>query len=377
MFSKVKFEIISGLYCDFLNFLVEKEYCISSVEKTDFGVTAICYGRDYKSIARQAKLFQCRTKILKREGAYYKVRNILKRKGAICGVAMVFLCVFLFSNIIWRVDVISPDESLKKDVYSLLYTNDVCAGSIFSENINKAVRQKIFMDVENVGYVTLNFHKGILTCKIDPAISPPSYLKNQTDGNITATESGVIDDLRVYSGFSKVTAGQSVYKGDILVSPTYVDRNGTIQQVMPRAYIKALCQKEYTAQLDFDKEIYLRTGEAEKQSVIKFLGFNIVTQKADTDGWSNYDVERMFYPLTVLNFRFPVTVEATNYYNKEKVHITRDAKTTCLAAEKVIDTMIQNDFSLISEENRYYNYLVEENGMTVVCTVVGYYDITK
>ena len=377
MFSKVKFEIISGLYCDFLNFLVENEYCISMVEKTDFGVTAICYGQDYKSIARLAKSFQCRTKILKREGAYFKVRNILKRKGAICGVAMVFLCVFLFSNIIWRVDVISPDESIKKDVYSLLYTNDVCAGSIFSENKNRDIRQKIFMDVENVGYVTLNFHKGILTCKIDPAINPPSYLENRTDGNILATESGVIDDLRVYNGFSKVTEGQSVYKGDILVSSTYLDRNGTVQQVMPRAYIKALCQKEYTAQLDFDKEIYLRTGETQKQSVVKFLGLDITTEKADTDGWSNYDVERMFYPLTVLNFRFPVTVEETKYYNKNKEHITRDTKTTCLAAEKVIGAMIQQDFSLISEENRYYNYLVEENGMTVVCTVLGYYDITK
>ena len=73
MHSRVKIEIISGLYQEFLNYLVENEFYISSVKSTDFGVTLICKSREYKRIAKAARKYQCRTKILKKKGLYYKL----------------------------------------------------------------------------------------------------------------------------------------------------------------------------------------------------------------------------------------------------------------------------------------------------------------
>ena len=90
MFSKVEFEVVSGLYSAFLNWIVENEISVSDIRSTDFGFTAVCNAKDYKKLAGNAKKFQCRTKIIKRKGVYFKLRKTLKRKGLFAGIALVY-----------------------------------------------------------------------------------------------------------------------------------------------------------------------------------------------------------------------------------------------------------------------------------------------
>lgn len=376
MLSKVKFEIISGLYCEFVNCLIEKGFYITSLEHTDFGMTAVCLASDYKTVKHIAKKFQCRTKIVDKKGLYFRIRPFMKRKGFIAGIFIVFLCMHFFGAIIWGIDIVCPDANIAKDVENMLYANDIYAGSFFSKVKNKKVTQQIFMKVDNVGYVTLNFYKGILTCRIDPAVNKLPYLEKSVYGDITASESGIIEDLRVYKGFSQVQAGQSVYKGDVLVSSTYTDRNGNLHRVMPRAYIKAFCEKEYKAQTDFEKSVYLRTGEYTQQIKLKLPFKDLIIEKADTDGWDIFDKEISFSAVSLAGFRIPATAEKTVFYKKENSSISRDENAAYKAALKTVDAMIENDESVVEITDRTYSYTTDKDALYITCRVQGYFDIT-
>ncbi len=376
MTSKVYFEVYSGLYCEFLNYLVEKEIFVSLIKSTDFGFTAICMAKDYKKIARAAKKFQCKTKIIRKNGLYFKSRKVLARKGIVLSAALVFLYVFLFSKLIWRIDIIAPSKNITEDVNSILYENNCYAGAVFNQEKNQNIIQKIFMDVDNVGYVTLNFYKGILTCKVDATINKMPYLENSTSGNITASLDGVIEELEIYNGFSDIQIGQTVLKGDVLVEPTYVDRNGTLQQVMPRAFIKAYCLKEYSAQTDFNKEVFIRTGKYTEQVSLKFIGKKILIKKADIDAYKQYESEKYFENITILGFSLPLTKETIRFYEKESVNIEKDEQSAYDAAKKAVDTTIKSDTSLLVADKYEYYSKTTEDGVTVFCRVYGHYDIT-
>ncbi len=376
MTSKVYFEVYSGLYCEFLNYLVEKEIFVSLIKSTDFGFTATCMAKDYKKIARAAKNFQCKTKIIRKNGLYFKSRKVLARKGIVLSAALVFLYVFLFSKLIWRIDIIAPSKNITEDVNSILYENNCYAGAVFNQEKNQNIIQKIFMDVDNVGYVTLNFYKGILTCKVDATINKMPYLENSTSGNITASLDGVIEELEIYNGFSDIQIGQTVLKGDILVEPTYVDRNGTLQQVMPRAFIKAYCLKEYSAQTDFNKEVSIRTGKYTEQVSLKFIGKKILIKKADIDAYKQYESEKYFENITILGFSLPLTKETIRFYEKESVNIEKDEQSAYDAAKKAVDTTIKSDTSLLVADKYEYYSKTTEDGVTVFCRVYGHYDIT-
>ena len=376
MTSKVYFEVYSGLYCDFLNYLVEKEIFVSLIKSTDFGFTAICMAKDYKKIARAAKKFQCKTKIIRKNGLYFKSKKILARKGIVLSAALVFLCFFLFSKLIWRIDIIAPSKNITEDVNSILYENNCYAGAVFNQEKNQNIIQKIFMDVDNVGYVTLNFYKGILTCKVDATINKMPYLENSTSGNITASLDGVIEELEIYNGFSDIQIGQTVLKGDVLVEPTYVDRNGTLQQVMPRAFIKAYCLKEYSAQTDFNKEVFIRTGKYTEQVALKLIGKKILIKKADTDAYKQYESEKYFENINILGFSLPLTKETIRFYEKESVKIEKDEQSAYNAAKKAVDATIKSDTSLLVADKYEYYSKTTEGGVTVFCRVYGHYDIT-
>ena len=376
MTSKVYFEVYSGLYCDFLNYLVEKEIFVSLIKSTDFGFTATCMAKDYKKIARAAKKFQCKTKIIRKNGLYFKSRKVLARKGIVLSAALAFLYVFLFSKLIWRIDIIAPSKNITEDVNTILYENNCYAGAVFNQEKNQNIIQKIFMDVDNVGYVTLNFYKGILTCKVDATINKMPYLENSTSGNITASLDGVIEELEIYNGFSDIQIGQTVLKGDVLVEPTYVDRNGTLQQVMPRAFIKAYCLKEYSAQTDFNKEVFIRTGKYTEQVSLKFIGKKILIKKADIDAYKQYESEKYFENITILGFSLPLTKETIRFYEKESVNIEKDEQSAYDAAKKAVDTTIKSDTSLLVADKYEYYSKTTEDGVTVFCRVYGHYDIT-
>lgn len=376
MTSKVYFEVYSGLYCEFLNYLVEKEIFVSLIKSTDFGFTATCMAKDYKKIARAAKKFQCKTKIIRKNGLYFKSRKVLARKGIVLSAALAFLYVFLFSKLIWRIDIIAPSKNITEDVNSILYENNCYAGAVFNQEKNQNIIQKIFMDVDNVGYVTLNFYKGILTCKVDATINKMPYLENSTSGNITASLDGVIEELEIYNGFSDIQIGQTVLKGDVLVEPTYVDRNGTLQQVMPRAFIKAYCLKEYSAQTDFNKEVFIRTGKYTQQVSLKLIGKKILIKKADIDAYKQYESEKYFENITILGFSLPLTKETIRFYEKESVNIEKDEQSAYDAAKKAVDTTIKSDTSLLVADKYEYYSKTTEDGVTVFCRVYGHYDIT-
>ena len=377
MNPKVKFEVRAGLYCDFLTHIAECEIYIADIKSTDFGFTAVCLAKDYAKISKAAKKYQCKTRIIQKKGAYFSIKALTDRKGIIAGTVFVFISIMFFTKLIWRIDVISPDKEITQDIYSLLYKNDCYVGAVFNQEKNQDIIQQIFMDVDNVGYVTLNFYKGILTCKVDGTKNKMPYTQDSTSGNITATADGVIEEIEIYNGFSDIKKGQTVTKGDVLVSATYIDRNGTLQQVMPRAFIKAYCVKEYSVQVMLDKNLWIRNGEYSDRITFKLLNKDFTVKKEEISGYNQFDVQKYFEFLTVLGFRLPVTKETVRYYKKEITNIKNNEQTAYLAGKKIIDSMLKNDASLIEVERCEYQSKSFLDAVMVLCKVYGYYDITR
>lgn len=377
MTNKIEFEIISGLYENFINYLIEKDIYISNIKPSQIGLICVCYAKDYKKISRAAKKFQCRTKIIKKHGIYFLINKIGINYSMIFAICTVFVYIFIFTKIIWRIEVISLDNKVNNEIYNLLYENQIYTGSVFSKEKNHNIRQKIFMSIDDVGYVTLNFYKGVLVCKVDLAQHKMPYTQNTYMQNIVAAQDGVIEDLRVYDGFSDLKIGQSVTKGDILVSSTYIDANGNLQQVNPRAYIKAHCVKKYYAEINFNEKKYLRTGETSENIILKIFGQNIKLKKENLTDFKNYDIEKTFNYVDFLGFCIPATIEKNIYYKKEILPIVWDEKNAAIEAKETVDEIIKNDLALEKIDFKEYSYNISENKITVICTVQGHYDITK
>lgn len=375
MIPKVKFIAEGGMYSEFLNSLIENDFYIFNIVPNDFGFTAVCYASDYLEISRIGKRFQSKLKIQNKIGLYFKFSKLINRKGLWIGVVLYITLSAIFSHFIWRIDVNIDDNNLKNNIYNSLYNNGVYTGAYYTkEKLEKAATYAM---VENeVGQIFLNFYKGVLECEVYPKISKEEYISDTVDHEIVSNLSGIITDLRVYSGFSNVELGQSVSQGDILVNCSMIDEYNNLYYEKARAYIEALCEKTYSVYIPFEKENILYTGKEDKSVYVNFLDGRYQIKKSDKENWYESTEKSKIKSFSILGFRLPLTVETVTYYQMDRYKIKNDTLSANKLGKLQIQQMIWNDEKLKKEVDRQYDYLIDDEGIQINCFVKGYYEIT-
>ena len=375
MVAKVKFRTSAGFYKEFLNYLCENNIPVMNVVYEQFGFTALCYAEDYRFIARAGKKFQVKVRLLEKKGLWFSFGFVLKRKGVLIGVATFLLLTYVFSLMVWDINLEITDETIKNEIITQLFAQNIYPG-VFAdkEKLNRA--EKEILSVNNkLKYVSLNFYKGILNCQISFKTDKADYLAGLKDDNIYAQMSGIISDLRVYDGYSVVQLGQSVARGDMLVSSLHTDKHGNQYTSATRAYIEAICNKSYSVEIPFEKTVEILTGETDQEKTIYFMGYSKDIKCVDSMFKQSSIYKSYIDYCSFFGFHLPLTIKTTHYYKLRQVDIKNDSLTARKVAQLQLEHMIQNDEKLIKENSRQYEYILAKDCLTVYCHINGCYEI--
>ena len=374
--AKILFSATAGLYIQFLNFIKDNEINLYQIKLSPLGFTAICDADDYFFIAKSGRKFQTKVRIEKKKGLYFRIRKLLTRKGIFTAVILFFVMNIVYSNLIWDIDIHTDDATIKNEIVCQLYKQGIYPGSIYDKNLLHNAVEYIMLENQHLGYITLNFYKGILDCNIYRKTVKEDYISDLGPDNIYASKSGIITDIRVYDGFSQVQLGQSVSQGDILVSNSYTDRHGNNYTGKTRAYIEAECDCTYTVFVPYEKCIRLLTGKSEINKTVLFAGKEFILLQADTTGWyDSVKTEKIEY-FSFMGFRFPLTVKTDTYYQTRLLTVTKELSTALSYGKLQLHHIIENDIKLKKEYTRNFTYKTCDDGLRVICDISGIYEIT-
>ena len=376
MFPKVRFEVSAGLYIDFLNYMLEKQWHIFNIVSTRFGFRAVCYAEDYKTIAEASRRYQCKVRIIEKTGIYFTLRKIKKRKGLLVGAALFLILSFAFSYLIWDIKINTEDVVMKNEVVKRLYNCDIKPGSFYTEDKLLQAEENIIRSIDGISYLSLNFYKGLLVCETAPRSYKANYISDRTQQNIYSKMSGIITDIRVYTGYSQVELGQSVSQGDLLVSDSTTDIFGNTYYSDTRAYIEALCNKTYSVFIPFEKTEQLLTGQMDKDILLEFLDTEISIKTADLSQWQASTEKSKIQFFSLFGFHLPMTVKTIYHYQLADMKIETDTLTARAIARLQLQNMIDNDILLKNETDRSYDYIISEEGLQLNCIVTGNYQIS-
>ena len=374
MASKIKFIAVAGLYNAILNHLADKDIPVFNIVFDDFGFSAVCYAQDYKTVAELGRKYGTKIRILKKQGLYFRLKNILNRKGLLAGVAVSLLLYMIFTHIVWTVDIKTDNPELKNDIAVQLYTQGIYTGTFYSkEEFAKAAKNLLRIN-KTISYISLNFYQGILVCEINEKTEKADYISTLSSEDIYSSLSGVISDLRVYEGYAQVELGQSVSRGQILVSHTHTDRHGRVFTAKTRAYIEAIADKTYTVEIPFNKRTMMITGQktTEKTLITPFGSLLLTSAAVPADFLQKTKMEY----LSVMGFHLPVLLITDDFYHTDTVTINHDSLTARKIGQLQLENMIKNDEKLKYEINRNYDYILKEDSLVVFCHINGCYEIT-
>ena len=238
---------------------------LKNIKLEETGFTAQACADDYIKIARFAKNLGMKTKVIKKYGFDFWKFNHRKRYGLFIGIFIFFYMIYFLSGRLWNIDIkgtnlISDEVILKK-----LYDNGVYIGMKinnpqFIDVVN--LERTLLCDIPDISCIVLNFKGTNLEVIINEIHHKKFIIDNETEkNNIIASEPGIITNIKVTNGTSEVKIGQTVVKGQLLISGITEGKTGMLHFKNASGEIKAIIEDTIEMQIDFDQEDYVESNE--------------------------------------------------------------------------------------------------------------------
>lgn len=319
-----------------INRLISEKINMTEIVRNECDTMEITvFGGDIKALENIVSELGAECEVLSSLGLPSVFEKYKKRYGIYIGAALFFLIVYTSTMFVWRIDVVGNEGITKEEIIALLEENGVSEGSFIPGIDVEYVQHRSVLDGEKLAWLSLNRIGTIFTAEVKEKLS--SEKRDPSAVNIVANFDGQIDSIEVYEGEAVVNIGDSVKKGDLLISGI-VDGNASgLREICADGTVIGRVSENIHVEIPFENTEKRYTGkEIRKNKLIFFRNYvnlfinsRISIQKYDTI--ISRKVLELFDGTSL-----PVGIETEIYKEYEEVSVTY---TQTEAAELAIATL--------------------------------------
>ncbi len=204
-----------------------------------FTVGLWVYEKDVAEVENIAQKTMCSLNIVEIKGGSKNNSFLMRRKFLILFVLLSFLLLVLSSMFIWEIDVYGNEELTKTEILRVLYACGVQEGCFWPNISAETVRSKMLTKLPELSWMTVNVSGSRAMVLVQERKEKPEIYVETEPAHVVAAESGIIKDLSVTEGSSQVVRGQTVSKGQLLVSGLMESIGGKQRYICSRASVIA------------------------------------------------------------------------------------------------------------------------------------------
>ena len=190
--------------------------------------------------------------------------------------------------------------------------------------------------------------------------------EKKSPSNLIASVDGQIEALRITGGAITVKLGETVKKGDLLVSGIIDSAALGYRLVRARGEVLARTTLTYHVEIPYETTKKQYTGKFFSQKSIKIFSKTIKLFRKDSISPSSCDKiesERRIYLFGLI--KLPIFITETEYAEYELVSRTLTQKEALQEASHRIRALYENDISEADILARYNSFTENENSITV------------
>lgn len=238
--------------------------------------------KDFLSCGPFARKAKVRLKILKKFGLPFFLQKNRGRKMWAAGFFSFFLLLYVMSLFVWDIEyrgnLTYTDDTLTHYLETLDVSCGILKKNIACEELEKNLRNEF----QGITWVSARLSGTRLYIQIKENEVPLEIPeKDETPGDLIAAYDGVITSMVVRSGIALVKAGDTVTKGQVLVSgriPITNDANEVVTEhyVHSDADIVAQVRRGETKEIPLWYERFEKTGNVRKGLSLNMFGKSFV-----------------------------------------------------------------------------------------------------
>lgn len=274
---------------------------------------------------------KCKIKIVKKHGYIFRIKKYKKRVGFVSGVA-IFLAILVFlSNFVWIINVEGNSNLSTEEILSSCNKIGINEGVLKKKVNNKYDSQRLQLLQSGIAWCSLNLEGSVLTVNLsETAISDKEQRQNPS--NLKAAFEGKIKKIDITSGDAVVKVGDTVSKGDLLVSGVKQNLSSTFF-VHSEGVVIAETKRTFSAEGEFTQTTQQMTGDIIKRFTIDFFNLKIPLYLGNIKQQHSYHAN--IKNLTIFDKEIPIKIAC------EKYDICKE--TTVIHEKSVLEEMLYTD----------------------------------
>ena len=300
----------------------------------------------------------CKINIIKKCGIVFKLKKHKKRTGFLIGATAFMLILFFLSNFVWIIRVEGNEKISSSEIIMACKEIGIFEG-VHKKKINsKYDSHHLQLVLDGIAWCSLNIEGSVLTVNVSESTDSEKD-ERQLPTNLKASIAGKIKTIDVASGDVLVKVGDTVSKGDLLVSGVKENMSSTLF-VHSDGEIIAETNRVFSAEGEYTQVYTADTGENIRRYTIKFFNINLPLYLGNIKKQCEYS--KKVTQLKLFDKYIPIKIAREEYEMTKDITVTYDKETLEKMLYKDIQKQVE-EFNFISAVEGECEILYTERGI--------------
>ena len=248
------------------------------------------------------------------------VKRILKRPGLVIG-CILGLCLYIAgTQVVWDIRISGNTTVSDRAIEDTLAACGFTVGTPLRGFRADVLENQVLLADDRLAWISVNRRGTVAYVEVREAIHTPPP-ESESPADLVAAIGGIIQRVELEEGNVRVSAGQTVSEGEVLVSGIYDSMTQGIRLTRARARVYARTTRELTVTvpLTYECKTYLfdentALSEISQEKFLKFFKKSIKFSKKTGNEGVLYDIiegERSIGPVSGVGF--PISVRTVWY----------------------------------------------------------------
>ncbi len=265
--------IVKGLRIErFINLAVVNGIYLWDIEKLDYiTVKAKVRLKNFRKLRDIVRETDSSFSILSRHGFPFIFVNIKRRKLFYASLLSLFIFIYIMSSFVWMIDIIGAKTVDNEKIVKCLYAEGLREGSYKGRLDRRHIENRVLINMPELSWIGIQIRGTKAIVEVVEKKEKPPLISHEDACDIVAAKDGVITKLLALSGDPIVVDGDSVRKGQKLITGIILREGLEPRQVHSIAQVIARTWYEDEEEIPFQQIEYKLTGNTDRQYKLRLL----------------------------------------------------------------------------------------------------------
>lgn len=266
----------------FLNLAVHRDVYIWDVERRGSKLTMKVGAQGYKLLKPCARKTGCKMKIIKKTGLPFIKHRYRKRKMIPIGILIFIILIYTMASFVWLIEIEGNEKVHSQEIVEKLFENGYKVGALKHKMDLRKAEEILMACFPGVLWTGISFEGTKLIVEITETVPEPELVDYSSPTDIIANSDALILEIITRKGTPLVKQGDTVQKGDILVSGKIPLSEEWEEETPQVGYTRASADIIAKTYYSFQTQLPLKKIEKKYTGIIKKkYGLRIIDKKID------------------------------------------------------------------------------------------------